>query len=576
MLYIFDKYSDAGLKDSEKAIIEDAKKACSNQVFSNNNSINSNIWIILKENNHYIGYMTVYGNIITGFRITTLFFANNIGENQKEKYIVECLKKLESFICKSAFNNDFEYGNNRRTRIWLNMSYPNETSLYIKKILNKNFVNTEKWIEIEGGEGGQPPNEISFIKHVTLPKKRTLTKNIKQISNSFPVLLLTGARQVGKSTLLELCADEGRNYVTLDNLENRSLAKTDPAGFLEKYKTPITIDEIQYAPELFSYIKIAVDKTKNAGNFWLTGSQKFLLMKGIRESLAGRVAIIDLLGFSQAENSGRANAVQPFLPTKEWLNNTRNNIQTTKPLMSLYKDIWRGSYPKVTNEDRDSFYDSYVQTYIQRDIKDILNITDDLSFYRFLCVIAARTGQMLNYADIARDADIDHKTLKSWISVLETSGIIYILQPYFSNITKRLVKSPKIYFLDTGLCSYLTRWTTPESLEAGAMSGAILETYIFSEILKTYLHNGKKPHLYYYRDSDQKEVDLLIDQDNTLYPIEFKKTSTPSLTASKHFSTLGKLAEKEGKKLGHGAVICLVDKDVPLSQEVDAIPVSYI
>ena len=243
--------------------------------------------------------------------------------------------------------------------------------------------------------------------------------------------------------------------------------------------------------------------------------------------------------------------------------------------MDVYENIWRGSFPKIIvdkNISRDIFYNSYVQTYIQRDVREIINIANATSFMKFLRTIAARTGQLLNYSDIARDVDIDHKTAKSWLSVLETSGLVYLLQPYYNNITKRLVKTPKIYFLDTGLCCYLTRWPSPESLEAGAMSGAILETYLLTEILKSYWHNGKSANFYYYRDVDLKEIDLILEEGNTLYPVEFKKTATPSRTASRHFPLLAKLK----REIGHGAVICLRETDVPLSRAVDAIPASYL
>ncbi len=405
--------------------------------------------------------------------------------------------------------------------------------------------------------------------------ERTLSQVIAQVSESFPVLLVTGPRQIGKTTLLETCAEKGRRYVTLDDLEQKELAQTDPALFLQKHKPPVTIDEIQYAPDLFNYIKMAVDKSKQPGMFWLTGSQKFHLMKGITESLAGRVAIIDMLGFSQAEVEGRAFALQPFMPTTDWLEQARSLAGNPKQVMDVYENIWRGSFPKIIVDkkiSRDIFYNSYIQTYIQRDVRDILNISNVTSFMKFLRTIAARTGQLLNYSDIARDVDIDHKTAKSWLSVLETSGLVYLLQPYHNNITKRLIKTPKIYFLDTGLCCYLTRWPSPESLEAGAMSGAILETYLLTEILKSYWHNGKSADFYYYRDIDQKEIDLVLEEGNTIYPVEFKKTATPSRTASKHFPVLAKLK----REIGHGAVICLRETDVPLSREVDAIPVGYL
>jgi len=405
---------------------------------------------------------------------------------------------------------------------------------------------------------------------------RTLAKTIHEISETFRILLVTGPRQVGKTTLLELCADEGRNYVTLDDFEARQLAQNDPGLFIQTYKPPLIIDEVQYAPQLFSYLKIAVDREKKSGMYWLTGSQKFHLMKGITESLAGRVAIVDLLGLSQAEIEERANISGPFLPTIEWIERARESIPKPLTLKQTYERIWRGSFPhlyETKNTDRNRFYQSYVQTYIQRDVKDILKISDENAFHRFLIAVAARTGQMLNVADLAKDIGIDSKTAKSWLSILETSGLIYFLRPYYNNTTKRLVtKTPKVYFLDTGLCTYLTKWPDAASLEAGAMSGSILETYLFSEILKSYWHNGQQPNFYYYRDLDQNEIDLVIETGDTLYPVEFKKTGTPSLTASKNFHHLGKLS----KKIGHGGIICFVEKDIPLSREVTAIPVGYL
>ncbi len=405
--------------------------------------------------------------------------------------------------------------------------------------------------------------------------QRTLTKTIKEINKSFPVLLLTGPRQVGKTTLFEMCATQKMQYVTLDDLDARQMAQNDPGLFIQTYKTPLIIDEVQYAPQLFSYIKIAVDREKKNGMFWLTGSQKFHLMKGVTESLAGRVAIVDLLGFSNAEIEAREKT-KPFIPDAKWIDAARKNIKKRKQLDAIYKQIWQGSFPKVNVDKKEStrqiFYSSYVQTYLQRDVKDILKISDETAFYNFLSAVAARTGNLLNYNDLARDVGIDNKTAKSWLSVLETSGLVYFLNSYHNNLTKRLVKAPKVYFLETGLCSYLTKWTDAKSLQNGAMSGAILETYIFAEILKSYWHNGVEPNFYYYRDVDQKEIDLLIETADTLYPIEFKKTATPSKTASKNFSAL----EKFDKKIGHGAVICFVEKDVPLTRDVTAIPVGYI
>ncbi len=343
---------------------------------------------------------------------------------------------------------------------------------------------------------------------------------------------------------------------------------------IQKYPYPLIIDEIQYAPQLFSYLKIMVDRHKENGMYWLTGSQKFSLMQGVTESLAGRVAVLDLLGLSQSELNQHGSSSHPFLPIQSWIHHAKQNISKLS-LHDVYNRIWLGSFPRaheINPSQKDIFYRSYVQTYIQRDVQDILKITDDAKFTRFLITIAARTGQLLNYTEVSKDVGIDNKTVVAWLSILETSGLIYLLRPYHTNITKRLTKTPKLYFLDTGLCTYLTKWPDPASLEAGAMSGAILETYLVSELLKSYLHNGLTPSFYFYRDFDQKEVDLIIETGDTLYPIEFKKTATPSLTACKNFHFI----EKLGKKVGEGAVICFVEKDIPLSATVTAIPITYL
>lgn len=403
---------------------------------------------------------------------------------------------------------------------------------------------------------------------------RTLAQTIFQVSQNFPVLMVTGPRQVGKTTLLAMCSEGARAYVTLDDMDMRQLAQQDPALFLQTWPAPVTIDEVQYAPQLFSAIKMAVDKDPRNGQFWLTGSQKFQLMQGLTESLAGRVAIVDLLGLSQAEQQGRAMSSQPFVPTPEWIAQARAVAQP-QSLKDLYAQIWLGAYPRLQTQgpqSRDVFYRSYVQTYVQRDVRELLKVSDPLSFHRFLGVVAARTGQLLNYANLANEVDIDTKTAKAWLSVLEASGLVYLLQPYHRNLAKRMLKSPKLYFLDTGLAAYLTKWSSPEALEAGSMSGAILETWAVAEILKSYWHNGKEAPLYFYRDTEQKVIDLLIETDDVIYPVEIKKTATPSTQASKVFGA----AEHLGKKVGSGVVLCLVPRDVPLSPSVTAIPMAYL
>ena len=355
--------------------------------------------------------------------------------------------------------------------------------------------------------------------------KRTISPVIKKVSQGFPVLLLTGMRQTGKTYILNKIKEPERKYVSLDFPDERELAKTQPDLFLQRYPPPILIDEVQYAPELFTYIKIYADCHKQDGLFWLTGSQKFSLMKGIQESLAGRIAILDLLGLSFREMMGKP-ATEPFVPSMDMDKNT-----DAKPLelLDLYEIIWNGSFPRqIVNkgENREIFYRSYLQTYIERDIKDHQGITDSIKFYRFIRACAVRTGNLLNFTDLARDADIDVRTAKTWLAALERSGLVKLLYPYYINLTKRLTKTPKLYFLDSGLCAYLGSFDTPQSLEAGYLNGAILETWAFAEILKSYWHNGLDPYIYFYRDADQKEIDFIIERNMTLYPIEVKKTSS--------------------------------------------------
>ncbi len=400
--------------------------------------------------------------------------------------------------------------------------------------------------------------------------ERTLEQFIVHATEHFPVLLLTGARQVGKTTLLQKMKESGRAYVSLDDPIVQSLAREDPALFLQRFLPPIIIDEIQYAPQLLPYIKMAVDTQRENGLFWLTGSQQFHLMKNISESLAGRVAIMELLPFSGREIIGEGKIAAPFLPKNERLLEKNRQVKPVD-LKTMYRRIWRGSFPAIAlseTMDRNLFYSSYVQTYLQRDVRNFLNVQEEMLFLRFLRAAAARTGSLLNIADLARDADISHGTAKSWLAVLQATHIIFLLQPYFSNITKRMVKAPKLYFTDTGLCSYLTEWSSPETLEAGAMSGQIFETWVVSEILKSYLHNGKPAPLFFYRDKDRREIDILIKEDDTFYPLEIKKTARPDKRMIRHFSILENLKVS----IGQGGLICLSDRLLPLTAANSAIP----
>lgn len=402
---------------------------------------------------------------------------------------------------------------------------------------------------------------------------RTLELYLKEVNKQFPVLLVTGSRQVGKTTLLRHLSQNVRTYVTLDDPNLVLLAHEEPALFLQRFRTPLLIDEIQYAPSLLPYIKMAVDEHHQAGAFWLTGSQQFELMKGVSESLAGRVGIVNLLGLSLKEQQNHPEIAMPFLPTKEQLTQ-RASYSPTLSLQDVYTIIWYGSFPKLcaSKIDRDLFYSSYVQTYLQRDIRNFANVGDTHVFLKFLRAVAARTGQLINMSDIARDSSISPMTAKHWLSILEASGIIYLLEPYHTNVTSRLIKSPKLYFLDTGLCAYLTEWSSPETLEAGAMSGAILETFMLTEILKSYWHNGKRAPIYYYRDKDKKEIDLLIIQNDIIYPIEFKKSAKGDRNIIQQFNILKKL----NKKIGNGGVICLINSLLPLTDIDHAIPIGYL
>jgi predicted AAA+ superfamily ATPase len=385
--------------------------------------------------------------------------------------------------------------------------------------------------------------------------------------------MLTGPRQVGKTTLLKsLCETEAnpsaRRYVTLDNPMMLGLAREEPALFLQRFPPPVLIDEIQYAPGLLPLIKETVDAAGGKGLYWLTGSQPFHLMQNVGESLAGRVAVMHLQGLSLGEHLGHGAMLRPFLPDGS---SAPLVPPPAAPLNWVFERIWRGNFPALSvgeAPDRDLFYASYLQTYLQRDVRDLAQVGDLTAFTRFLRSAAARTGQLLNVADMARDVDVAPNTAKHWLSILQASGLVWLLEPYHTNLSKRLVKAPKLYFLDTGLAAYLTEWSSPATLEAGAMSGAMFETWVVSELLKSWWHNGKQAPFYYYRDKDQKEIDVLIVRDGRIYPVEIKKTAQPGRDAVRHFSVL----ENLGLEIGAGAVICLTSERLPILAKVDAIP----
>lgn len=407
---------------------------------------------------------------------------------------------------------------------------------------------------------------------VFMYQERTMEPLIRRTSGFFPALLITGPRQVGKTSVLEHCAKNARRYVSLDSTENRALAKSDPRLFLERFPPPVLIDEAQYAPELFPYIKEAADRKRRNGLFWLTGSQQFNLMQSISETLAGRVGILRLQGFSQGEKDGAPKAA-PFLPKKNFPDRRGRG---PKSLREIFRAIWKGSYPALFlagDGHWELFYSSYVQTYIERDVRKILNVSSELTFMKFMRAAAARTASLLDYASMSRDVGVSETTIKSWISVLNTSGIIYLLQPYSNNSTKRAVKTPKLYFMDTGLACHLTRWNNFSALEEGAYSGAIFETYVVSEILKSYWHNAKEPPVYFYRDKDMREIDIVINQNGKFHPVEIKKKSNPTNDDARHFHVIEDVL---GQQRGHGAVVCMAPTHLPIAENVSAVPVWYI
>ena len=404
--------------------------------------------------------------------------------------------------------------------------------------------------------------------------KRAVEEAVLKISKMFGALLITGPRQAGKTTLLQKLAEPERKYVTLDDPDARLLAKTDPALFMQRYTPPVIIDEIQYAPEILPYIKMSIDKTRRKSEFWLTGSQVFQTMKNVSESLAGRVGIVELLGLSTNEITGSPS--EPFLPTSDGMLARIGNMRKMG-LNDLYARIFKGSMPALYADEIDweTYYKSYVNTYLNRDIKDLTQVADEMSFFNFMTVVAARTAKPVVYEEIAKDCGISPPTAKKWLSVLVSSSIVALVQPYYNNILKRVIKSPLLHFLDTGLCAYLLKWGNAETLERGPMSGAFFESYVFSEIYKSWLNAGKEPPIYYYRDKDQKEIDLLIQQNGVLHPIEIKKSASPGREAVKHFRLLNPLSDPERSgepaqlkiEIGSGAVVCMANDLLPIDDK---------
>ena len=413
--------------------------------------------------------------------------------------------------------------------------------------------------------------------------ERTIEKTLRSVSASFPVLILTGPRQSGKTTILKKIKDKNRKIVSLDNPTIRAFAKKEPEMFLQRYAPPVLIDEVQYVPELFDYIKVYADAHKQCGDFWLTGSQTFHLMKNVTESLAGRAGVVRMLGLSNSEITG--NHFAEFTVNPDELLR-RAGLVEAMDITQVFQRIFKGSMPRMyelENINRDEYFESYLETYISRDIRDLSQVADELSFLNFIGIVAARTATNVNYETLANEAGISSPTAKQWLSILVSSGLVALIPPYSNNILKRVIKAPRMYFLDTGLCAYITRWSSAEVLERGAMDGQFFETWVVSEIYKSYLHNGKRPPLYFYRDSNKKEIDLIIAQDGTVHPIEIKKGSAPK-DAVRNFSVLRPIENDPGEeavlsgaahlktKIGTGAVICMPPDIIPIDKKNWYIP----
>lgn len=404
--------------------------------------------------------------------------------------------------------------------------------------------------------------------------KRTLEKSVLEISRDYSCLLLIGPRQVGKTTMLEhLMEGTGRRKVSLDDVENRSLAKRDPALFLEMHPAPVLIDEIQYAPELFSYIKIEIDEGAAPGSYWLTGSQAFQLMELAQESLAGRTAIIHMSALSQSELYGDG-TTEPFTVSLASLNERAKHLSKCIST-EMFDRIWKGSMPGHRSgryKDRDVFYSSYVQTYINRDVTDLIPNVDKLLFADFIRSAACRTAQILNVHDIAQDVGVSDDTAKRWLQILEKSEVVFFLRPYSNNLLKRTVKTPKMYFFDTGLVAYLARYSSPDILINGAINGAILENYAVSEIRKTWRNSAKDCLFHYYRDRDANEIDLVMETDGELHPLEVKKSTNPGTEPASAF----KILDTGSVPRGAGAILCLREDMSAIDRSTFIIPIWMI
>lgn len=394
---------------------------------------------------------------------------------------------------------------------------------------------------------------------------REAEQMINEINKTFPVLLVTGPRQVGKTTLLLSLKPKNMEYITLDDEVLRTQAQEDPKLFLEEHPAPLLIDEVQYAPRLFSYIKINVDKEKKNGMYWLTGSQQFHLMNNVSESLAGRVGIINLNSFTYSEIKKVKN--KKLFDPVEIKNISKINVN------SIFEIIFKGGMPRLYTEKEISlplYFQGYIDTYISRDVKMLTQVGNEFSFRKFIVSVASKTGEQLNYTTLANDAGISVPTAINWLSILTTSGLVYLLEPYMSSSLKRLTHTPKIIFMDTGLACYLAGFSSAKELQMSSSSGHYLETFIISEIVKSYNAKGIRPNISYYRDKEKNEIDLLFYKNNKLYPFEIKKTALPTKEMIKNFKKL------EKQQIGQGGIICFYDNLTKLDQDNYIIPISSV
>lgn len=400
--------------------------------------------------------------------------------------------------------------------------------------------------------------------------ERALERKFLRMNDFFKVLLLTGARQVGKTTMLQhLAKGTGRRYVSMDRADYRDLAERDPVLFFQTFPPPLLIDEIQKAPKLLEQIKIMADESEEKGQFWLTGSQHFSMMRRVQETLAGRVGILHLYPFSQAEIEGRLPVEIPDFS----ISSLREKSAGKKPPLTeeIFRRIWTGGMPQVQETDeelRSLYFSSYIETYLFRDILEMGEIRDTVRFMKFLRASAALTGQQVNYATLAEASDISQPTAKNWLQLLSGLGIIYLLQPYFNNELKRLVKSPKLYFCDTGLCAFLSFWPTPETLMVGAASGHYYENYVLMELIRNFSASPKKAEFSYYRDSRKNEIDIIIETGGELHPLEIKKSASPDSREIRKF----KLLENPIIPTGSGGILCMAPEPLPLDEKNAIIP----